>query len=175
MPALKEAKVTNHLLHRVQDEIRQGGAIDYLVFADDNPQLLRRLGDAMRAVQKQIVVVSQERWQAAGEEISEVAEWAVGEAGADWVVLVGSSAFRGAGEVITDPGDAASVIKAANQRTLQAEQRFGDRVADFLSTPSLASRLQEGRLKFHCLYYRCESDTFASFNPVDGTFQALVH
>lgn len=184
MVAASKPRESNRLVQKLKKVVQQADrSISWAVFADDDPLMLQRLGEALRKESAAIIPAPQNLWSCGGDTLEDAVVWAIEELGISYVVLVGSSA---AGVPVSDPilaGRAAAdegeikllaSVRASERKRRLAEEDFSQQVYALVNVHEIGDRLVRGSLALHCLFYRAESGVFTAFDLRDGSFRALI-
>lgn len=183
MPVLNRSSMSNVHIKKIQATLRSGdGPVECLVFADDQPMLIRRLVDALSSTRAVIIPAPQSQWLEAGRSVADAAVWAMLEAGVDHLVLAGSSACRAPLHELplvalaprAEQRSIADALRGATEALRRAERLYAGQVDAVLATPEISARWTQGTLTVHGVFYRVESGVFAAYDPTKGSFCALV-
>lgn len=184
MIAFSEASESNLHLQRMKEVCSQTDRpISWVVFADDDPAMLRRLAGALQRESAVIFPIPQALWEADGALLEDAILWLLGERGSCNVVLVGNSAagvpvsepfFAGQSVRIETTQDLFTQVQRAQSLKAQVEEHFARQVGSLLAVPEIDLAVARGTLRMHALYYRAESGVFAAYNPRACSFRALI-
>ncbi|QDU89100.1 hypothetical protein Pla175_24860 [Pirellulimonas nuda] len=185
MVAASKPHEGNRLVQNLKKVVQQADrSITWAVFADDDPLMLRRLGEALGKESAAIIPAPQNLWSCGGHALEDAVVWAINELAVVSVVLVGSSA---AGVPVSDPilaGRAAAdesentllaSVRASERKRRLAQEDFSQQVQSLVNVHEVGHRVARGSLALHCLFYRAESGVFTAFDPRDGSFRALIN
>lgn len=184
MIAFSEASESNLHLQRMKEVCSQMDLpISWVVFADDDPIMLRRLAGALRREAAVILPIPQALWEVEGALVMDAIHWLIGRRESCNLVLVGNSA---AGVPVSEPfvagqsvrreitEDLFTQVQRAQRLKAQVEEHFARQVRSLLAVPEIDLALARGTLRMHALYYRAESGVFAVYDPRESTFRVLI-
>lgn len=158
--------------------------ISWVVFADDDPIMLRRLAGALRREAAVILPIPQVLWDEDAALLEDAILWLIGERGIGNLVLVGNS---GASASMSEPFVTGQPARRENPKELftqvhraqrlkaQVEEHFARQVSSLLAVPEIDLAVARGAMKMHALYYRAESGVFAVYDPRTSSFRVLIH
>jgi carbonic anhydrase len=165
-------------------------AINWLVIAHDESQMVDSLSSALSGQSAAILRVPQDTWDFAESELSELIEWALQQGKLENIALVGHSnaakASRTArsvppvsdGERKTSEQDLSNRLVAGARRSSagsrQARQLFTDRMQQLSQIPVVHNRWANGELAIYGLFYQAESAMFLAYDVEEGKFRPLV-
>ncbi|QEG36122.1 hypothetical protein [Bythopirellula goksoeyrii] len=157
--------------------------LSWVVFADDDPVMLRQLREALKKESAAIIPTPQYLWSGGEDTLKDAVLWSIEELPMTSLVLVGNSAAAVSvsepmlsGQITAGEGEneiLASVRVAERKRCLAAEH-FSQQVQAMINVPEISGSLMTGSLALHCLFYRAESGVFAFYDPRDGSFRSLI-
>jgi hypothetical protein len=184
MIAFSEASESNLHLQRMKEACSQTEApISWVVFADDEPVMLRRLAGALQREAAVILPIPQALWDAEDALLEDAILWLIRERGIGNLVLVGNSA---AGVPVSEPfvagqplrrestEDLFAQVHRAQRLKAQVEEHFARQVASLLAVPEIDLAVARCTMKMHALYYRAESGVFAVYDPRTISFRVLI-
>ncbi|QDV75570.1 hypothetical protein [Botrimarina mediterranea] len=184
MIAFSDASESNLHLQRLQEVCLQTNVpISWVVFADDDPVMLRRLAGALQRESAVILPIPQALWEADGDLLKDAILWLIKERRIANLALVGNSA---AGVPVSDPfvtGQSApretteelfTQVQRAQRLKAQVENHFARQIHSLLAVPEIDLAVDGGVLRMHALYYRDESGVFAAYDPLTSSFRVLV-
>lgn len=184
MIAFSEASESNLLIQRMKEVcLPTDVPISWVVLADDDPVMLRRLAGALQREAGVIFPIPQALWDAGDDLLKEAILWLVGERGIGNLVLVGNSA---GGVAVSEPivagqpawsestDELITRVNRAQRLRAQVEERFATQVNSLFATPEIEVAVARGTLRMHALYYRAESGVFAAYDPQASSFRVLI-
>jgi hypothetical protein len=184
MIAFSETSESNLHLQRLKEVCMQSDVpVSWVVFADDDPVMLRRLAAALQRESAVILPIPQALWEADGALLKDAILWLIGETGSCNLVLVGNSA---AGVPVSEPfvagqsvrremtEDLFTQVQRAQRLKAQVEEHFARQISSLLAVPEIDLAVARGTLRMHALYYRAESGVFAAYDPRTRSFRVLI-
>lgn len=184
MIAFSETCESNLHLQRMKEVCSKTDLpISWVVFADDDPVMLRRLAGALQREAAVILPIPQALWDADDALLEDAILWLIGERGIGNLVLVGNSA---AGASVSEPFVTGQSARRENPKELftqvhraqrlkaQVEEHFARQVGSLLAVPEIDLAVARGTLRIHALYYRAEIGVFAAYDPRTHSFRVLI-
>jgi hypothetical protein len=165
----------------------QAVAIDWLVLAHNDAQLLSELDEAFPESALAVIALPQNRWQSEDELLTEVVDWAVCELGVKGVVMVGHSQggmpeqqvkLLGGKVKTSKPATTATNsllerLKQAQLHSLSTQYYFAEQIERLRRATVIENRLTQNQMQLRGLFYRGESGTFCVYDQQRRDFKPL--
>lgn len=185
----------NPYIHKLRRSLQQTRpvAVDWLVLADNDTQLLKHLDEAFPGSMLAVIALPQSRWQMDDQIVAEAVEWAVDELGVKGVLLVGHSQggapeepvklLGGKAKAITNHGGGPAAasgslidrVKGAQSRAARVQTQFAQQVHNLSQMAALRGRLTRNQVQLHGLFYRGESGIFCVYDRRQRSFRPLLN
>lgn len=187
----QEITLANPYIYQLQQTLQrdQPAAIDWLVLAHHDSQLLSRLDKAFPDSVVAVIALPQSRWQFEEQWIAETVEWALAELRVQGLLLIGHSQSEVDTEPIkllggpfrrTDRTDthASSFSLLDKSRKVQArieilQQQLTGQLEKLCHLRGVQTRLTHQQLQMHALFYRAESGLFYAYDLEQEKFNPL--
>lgn len=190
----QELSRINPYIHQIRRTLQQHqpGAVDWLVLAHNDSQLLSRVDEAFSDSLLAVIALPQSRWQLDEQRIGEAVDWAIQELGVKGVLLVGHSQGEVPEDTVRLLGGKVKTSRRQTELTVKSQPLF-DRVRKTqLRAESLQRQLAgqveklcrltvvqthmiRHQLQLHGLFYRAESDVFYAYDLQQRNFRPLLN
>ena len=191
----REITTANPYIEQLRQSLQQTRpvAVDWLVLAHNDQQLLARLDEAFPDSALAVIALPQHHWQVEDESMTEVVEWAIRELGVKGVLLVGHSQSEEAEESIKLLGGKVKAltsngtgsfsnanpllerIRKVQARATRLQQQLAIQLDKLSRMTLIQSRLLRRQLQLHGLFYRAESGVFYVYDEQRRDFRPLLH
>jgi carbonic anhydrase len=190
----QEISQLNPYIHQMRRTLQQHqpGAVDWLVLAHNDSQLLSRVNEAFPHSVLAVIALPQSHWQLDEQRISEAVDWAIQELGVKGVLLVGHSQGEMAEEPIRllggksktrmhQPDIAAksnSLLDRVRKTQLRAEslqRQLAGQIEKLCRLTAVQTHMIRHHLQLHGLFYRAESGVFYAYDLQQRNFRPLLN
>jgi hypothetical protein len=168
----------------VQDQQEE---MDWLVITHDDPQVVRRMSNAIEGKEAVMIQVPQSRWDLSNGDLANTISWSIAQGKIRHLLLAGYSAAAESSEDAAEHvgGDSSRtgasaygrLVAGAKKMRHQIQQSKNDfvwRVGRLESIPEVREAIDSGQLELHLLFYVEESGTFLTFDRSSGEFLPIV-
>lgn len=193
--AVRESRFANPYVEELREQLahQERSAVDWLVIAHNDVQLIQRLADALAGSSAAVLQLPQSSWDFEGQTLPAAIEWAVCETNPQGVVLAGHSQC-------SCPSEAARVFnrrarvaetlpcspEASYERLLDgaeqvlarlqhAKEHLAAQVTHLCELPEVAQRLSGHTFQVHALFYIAEGGIFLVYDLPRNTFRPLTN
>ncbi|MBS1808193.1 MAG: hypothetical protein JST84_08380 [Acidobacteria bacterium] len=189
----QEISMVNPYIHQIRQTLQrnQPGAVDWLVLAHNDSQLLSRVDAAFSDSVLAVIALPQSHWQLDELRISEAIDWAIQKLGVKGVLVVGHSqsevtedTIRLLGGKVKNrryPLDVApksySLLDRVRKTQLRAEglqRQLAGHIEKLCRLTVVQSHMIRHQLQLHGLFYRAESDMFYAYDLQKRNFRPLL-
>ncbi len=185
---LQKITTANPYIHQIRQSLShtQPLAVDWLVLAHNDTQLLAQLDEAFPDNVLAVVALPPNRLQIDDARVTELVEWAIAELGVKGVLLVGHSHAESpeaqiqllggkAKTLARNEGESSSnsLMERLKKAQIQAA-RMQEQVAEQIERLSRLTAMWREQIQFHGLFYRAESGIFYAYDQHQHSFKPLL-
>lgn len=185
---LQKISTANPYIHQIRQSLSHTKpvAVDWLVLAHNDKQLLTQLDEAFLDSLLAVIALPPSRLQVQDERLTELVEWAVAELNVKGVLLVGHSQGEGPEAQVTLLGGRAKTLRLNSgesssnsllERLTKAQQqavRVQEQLAEQIDWLSRLTVIEQERIQLHGLFYRAESGIFYAYDQSQRSFKPLL-